>query len=53
MKGKYRQHCIHPSHIGIHGKTEADKVAKSAHYFEIVNFKILYPVLKYIIKLYI
>ena len=42
-----------PSHIGIHGNNEADKVAKSALDFDIVKLKIPSTGLKHFIKLYI
>ena len=39
-QGKIVNICWIPSHIGIHGSIEADKAAKSALEFEIVEFKI-------------
>ena len=35
VQGKIANFCWIPSHIGIHGNTEADKAAKSALQFEI------------------
>ena len=50
-QGKIVNICWIPSHIGIHGKNEADKAAKSALEFEIVKFKIPPTYLTHFIKI--
>ena len=52
-QGKIVEFCWIPSHIGIHGNTKADKEAKDALQYDIVQYKIPYTDVKHLIKLYV